>query len=141
MPDCDAKTLDADIPVNQRVTTVAHDGDLCTVTTDSGETFTAPRIVVATGRFGSPMTASATSASNGDAASPPRHDAESAGTPSTSSRSGTGKRAFELLDVQRCSTMSTRVHAALDQLDRPDRETSDGSVVANGAVAQFVACR
>ncbi|WP_137873412.1 NAD(P)/FAD-dependent oxidoreductase [Rhodococcus sp. Q] len=49
-----AKTLDADIHVNQRVETVTHDGHLYTATTDTGETFTAPRIVAATGGFGSP---------------------------------------------------------------------------------------
>ncbi|MGW0043894.1 flavin-containing monooxygenase [Rhodococcus sp. NPDC003348] len=49
-----AKSLDADIHVNQRVATVSHDGRLYTATTDTGETFTAPRIVGATGGFGSP---------------------------------------------------------------------------------------
>ncbi|WP_072814637.1 flavin-containing monooxygenase [Rhodococcus zopfii] len=49
-----AKILDADIHVNQRVTAVAHDGHLYTATTDTRETFTAPRIVAATGGFGSP---------------------------------------------------------------------------------------
>jgi putative flavoprotein involved in K+ transport len=49
-----AKILDVDIHVNQRVATVVHDGRLYTATTDTGESFTAPRIVAATGGFGSP---------------------------------------------------------------------------------------
>ncbi|MCT1554794.1 NAD(P)/FAD-dependent oxidoreductase [Corynebacterium sanguinis] len=49
-----AKTLDVDIHVNQRVETVTHGGHLYTAATDTGETFTAPRIIAATGGFGSP---------------------------------------------------------------------------------------
>ncbi|WP_431958562.1 flavin-containing monooxygenase [Nocardia lijiangensis] len=49
-----AKTLDADIHPNQRVDTVTHDGHLFTAHTDTGASFTAPRLVAATGGFGSP---------------------------------------------------------------------------------------
>ncbi|MFD0364331.1 NAD(P)-binding domain-containing protein [Nocardia sp. GCM10030253] len=49
-----AKTLDADIHTGQHVGTVAHDGQFFTARTDTRTTFTAPRLVAATGGFGSP---------------------------------------------------------------------------------------
>ncbi|AII11264.1 flavin-containing monooxygenase [Rhodococcus opacus] len=49
-----AKTLDTDIHVNHRVLTVDHDGGTFTAHTDTGTAFTAPRLIAATGGFGSP---------------------------------------------------------------------------------------
>ncbi|WP_405177893.1 NAD(P)/FAD-dependent oxidoreductase [Nocardia sp. NBC_01377] len=49
-----AKTLDADIHTHHRVDTVTHDGHHFTAHTDTGAGFTAPRLVAATGGFGTP---------------------------------------------------------------------------------------
>lgn len=49
-----AKTIDTDIHVNHRVLTVDHDGRAFTAQTDTGTAFTAPRLIAATGGFGSP---------------------------------------------------------------------------------------
>src|SRR3546814_16402612 len=49
-----AKTLDADIHVNERADTVTTGGGQFTVRTDSGPAYTAPRIIAATGGFGTP---------------------------------------------------------------------------------------
>ena len=49
-----ATTLDVDIHVNERADTVTADGSQYTVRTDSGSIFTAPRIIAATGGFGTP---------------------------------------------------------------------------------------
>ncbi|WSF98863.1 NAD(P)/FAD-dependent oxidoreductase [Nocardia vinacea] len=49
-----AKTLDADLQTGQHVDTVTHDGQLFTGHTNTGTAFTAPRLVAATGGFGSP---------------------------------------------------------------------------------------
>lgn len=49
-----AKNLDVDIHVNERADTVTTDGSQYTVRTDSGAVFTAPRIIAATGGFGTP---------------------------------------------------------------------------------------
>lgn len=48
------KTLDADLHVNTRVLAIDHDGRTFTARTDTGATFTAPRMIAATGGFGSP---------------------------------------------------------------------------------------
>ena len=49
-----AKTLDVDIHVNHRVLTVDHDGRAFTAHTGTGTASTAPRLIAATGGFGSP---------------------------------------------------------------------------------------
>ncbi len=49
-----AATLDADIQTSQRVTGVDYDGHLFTAHTDTGKTYTAPRLIAATGGFGTP---------------------------------------------------------------------------------------
>lgn len=49
-----AKGLDVDIHLNHRVDAVDHDGHTFTAHTDTGTAFTAPRLVAATGGFGSP---------------------------------------------------------------------------------------
>ncbi|MBB3038009.1 flavin-containing monooxygenase [Hoyosella altamirensis] len=49
-----AKNLDADIHVNERADTVFTNGAEYIVRTDTGASFTAPRIIAATGGFGTP---------------------------------------------------------------------------------------
>ncbi|MBC7300918.1 MULTISPECIES: flavin-containing monooxygenase [Nocardia] len=49
-----AATLDADIHTSQRVTDVDYDGQLFTAHTDTGQRYTAPRLIAATGGFGTP---------------------------------------------------------------------------------------
>ncbi|MFX0574521.1 flavin-containing monooxygenase [Nocardia nepalensis] len=49
-----AQTLDADIHTGQHVDTVDYIADRFTVHTSTGENFTAPRLVAATGTFGAP---------------------------------------------------------------------------------------
>lgn len=49
-----AKTLDVDMHVNERADTVTTNEGQFTVRTDSGSVFTAPRIIAATGGFGTP---------------------------------------------------------------------------------------
>lgn len=49
-----ATTLDVDLHVNTRVLAVDHDGGTFTARTDTGAAFTAPRMIAATGGFGSP---------------------------------------------------------------------------------------
>ncbi|WP_040781075.1 flavin-containing monooxygenase [Nocardia pneumoniae] len=49
-----AATLDADIRTGHRIEAVDHDGDAFTARTDTGTTFTAPRLIAATGGFGTP---------------------------------------------------------------------------------------
>ncbi|WP_342216351.1 MULTISPECIES: flavin-containing monooxygenase [Nocardia] len=49
-----AATLDADIHLGHRVDTVTHDGHTFTADTDTGAAFHAPRLIAATGGFGSP---------------------------------------------------------------------------------------
>lgn len=49
-----AKTLDADIHTSQHVDTVIHDGHTFTAHADTGTSYTAPRLIAATGGFGSP---------------------------------------------------------------------------------------
>ncbi|MEU4711067.1 NAD(P)-binding domain-containing protein [Nocardia salmonicida] len=49
-----AATLDADIHTSQRVTDIDYDGQLFTAHTDTGQTYTAPRLIAATGGFGTP---------------------------------------------------------------------------------------
>ncbi|WP_228838999.1 flavin-containing monooxygenase [Nocardia amamiensis] len=49
-----AATLDADTRTGHRVEAVDHDGDAFTARTDTATTFTAPRLIAATGGFGTP---------------------------------------------------------------------------------------
>ncbi len=49
-----AATLDADIQTSQRVTDIDYDGQAFTAHTDTGKTYTAPRLIAATGGFGTP---------------------------------------------------------------------------------------
>ncbi|APE38595.1 FAD-dependent oxidoreductase [Nocardia mangyaensis] len=49
-----AATLDTDIQTSQRVTDVDYDGQLFTAHTATGKVYTAPRLVAATGGFGTP---------------------------------------------------------------------------------------
>lgn len=49
-----AASLNADIHVRQRVESVTHDGHTFSARTVHGTTFTAPRLIAATGSFGSP---------------------------------------------------------------------------------------
>ncbi|MEV0297608.1 FAD-dependent oxidoreductase [Nocardia sp. NPDC050710] len=49
-----AKTLDAEIHTSQYVDTVTHDGHTFTAHSDTGTSYTAPRLIAATGGFGSP---------------------------------------------------------------------------------------
>ncbi|GAD83352.1 NAD(P)/FAD-dependent oxidoreductase [Nocardia asteroides NBRC 15531] len=49
-----AAGLDVDFHTNQRITTVDHDGHQFSAHTDTGTTFTAPRLIAATGGFATP---------------------------------------------------------------------------------------